>query len=241
MTRPLSKCNNVGMARKQTLTLEPLEFVKLAISKDNFRPILNSVLHDGDVLVGTDTHRMHLVSGVSTSEKKTLLHVGKNCDLNANPENYPNWQRVVPDEHNATFVVNGREFQEFCVQVSKFIKADKTLANRATLVLGVEPNTLEIRAVSDSVEATFKYRGSFTFSFDKDFETDCSTVKIGIDITFLIDALEVSKDDVTVSLTLTNLHNAPYTLYTARPIVFANVNPVGYKQYKAVVMPMDIR
>ena len=238
LTKMLPKCNNIVMAKKQT-QLAPLDFVKLAVSQDTFRPLLNSVLHEDDTLVATDTHRLHIATRVSTTENKTMLHVGKNCDLKGDPNNYPNWRRVVPEQNALKLSVTGSEFQFFCTQIRQFLKTDKGFIDRAVFVWDVEKNVLTVNAEKGNVKASFEYTGEFKFEFLEPFE-EVKKFKVGVNINYLIDALQVSKYDVTILFG--NMENIKD--YSGEVLFHQCKRPLTISNYedtlKAVVMIMDL-
>ena len=229
--------------------LSPQDFVKLAISEDSFRQLLNSALHEGDILVGTDTHRLHVVSEFTNTENKTLLHLGKHCDLNGNPDKYPNWKRVVPETCEAELQVKVESFREFCLQVSKYIKADKKSQNRVNFVYDIENKAISFLVVNELGKAEFQYDPTFTaypawFSFDNELKEldkykECKFIIFAINIFYLLDGLQVA-DKGTVKLKFTHLNkyhgSKPNAMTFTRPITITS----DKTNYKSVIMPMQI-
>lgn len=77
------------MAKKE---LSRLEWVKLAASRDEARPVLMALKVEADKIVATDGHRLHVAPRVPALAEGVWT-----SDLTAFEGNYPNWQMVVEE------------------------------------------------------------------------------------------------------------------------------------------------
>lgn len=153
--------------------------VGAACSDDDSRPYLTCVYCDDGAMVASDTHRLHLSCGAGASglmpplaakagpriearqvgsddSKVYLESPGHSVVLSKVYGEYPNWQRVVPQEFSSSLLVDSKELKDALrFLTGKCGLIDEKKRDRSERVRFVpEKAKLTLRAISDTGQET---------------------------------------------------------------------------------------
>ena len=190
-----------------------LDFVSKAVSKDKARFNLTSVYRDKTALVATDGTRAHVVRNLTHSEPHFL------DGREFREGDFPDYTMILP-EHDLLghFVVNGHSLKSLKKFAGLVKSIDRTLA--------VKLETCQQRGLCISYykanEADLK------FWLDTNFSKPIFPSNVGLNIEFLIDAIEVPVKANPKELLQFDVYSNPEELEPVK---------IQHKNLEAIIMP----
>lgn len=164
-----------------------------ARKKYSGRPALRGVLHNGNNIEATDSHRLLKVKVNKMDFEKHILDLKEDEEIQAE---FPDTEKIIPTDSDITISVGSVEI----VEIKKLLKYFKTI--------GIE----SVDIVSDkgtwSIQPKFKEENNLQFKYllpivDKDDTEKNGVSKRILDLTYLINAfefLEETKQDIKLYL-----------------------------------------
>lgn len=202
---------------KALKTVEPMDFVARAISKDEGRYNLTGAYRDKDRLVSTDGHRLHMIEGLANQEKGGFVD-GRACE-------FPNYETVLPKNKQTVATITLKKDQ---------LRKLKKLADCHSDSRNVEFK-LEFKRegliVSSVLDEALDMRVSLKLSADVDRE-----VTVGVNLRYFIDAFLEGHETV---IEMTDIKPTPYN----GPVVMSTKTCSthgGVLSYSAIVMSLRL-
>lgn len=123
--------------------MESLEFVQLAVSKDESRYNLTSVYRDTEYLVATDGNRLHYSNGLQKLEKGHFL--------NGLDAEFPIWKPILPTEKESTSIVLGVN-KELMSKLKAFEAISKTINRSCPCRFSANKDKLTLQLKAENIQ-----------------------------------------------------------------------------------------
>lgn len=189
--------------------MNTLDFVSLAVSRDEFRHNLTGVYRDTNKLVASDGHRLHWVE----------IPDGKPGYLDGRDAQFPDYSQVMP-----------RDPASCVVEVKLAADSRKILKALAALSKAYDKTqTVTVKTNTKSLFIQSPEKSPVEFSYEIPCEHKKDTIKLGLSLRYLLDAMapvieNKGKGDISIEF-----HG------TLAPVLITCT--VSGQEYKTIVMP----
>ena len=146
------------------------------------RPVLSAVIHRGDYVAVTDSHRLYKATGLHEGEEK---QIDPNTGVEVDHGNYPEIDRLISDTGDAK--------STYAIDVTKAYEAIRAIeiagrVNKAT-------DLMEIKTGDDHLEFKTEDRAAFDVSYKANTSASISDLETTtVNIKYMKEALHVLKD-----------------------------------------------
>lgn len=157
-----------------TIGITPLDYVNIAVSQDEGRWNMTGAYREKDVLVATDGHRLHMVSGLAMQAQGGFV--------DGRDSQFPCYEAVIPKNPKtlATVKFNRK-------QIAQLNKVQKLFSHRSIgTKFTFHRDKLRIEASEEGSESQGAWSITLTFDCDTEYQAEYT---VGLNLRYFVEAL----------------------------------------------------